>query len=419
MKDILLSINIGFSFVIWFVYISLLISMIISKMRLKEDFQNFVYSNVALLSIVFLYLANLAFAKSYNFIWFLLSKYLVISLSLFVVPIFVRVISNNFIVFERILVFLYSFVSVVVIFCFLSFFLLSIHSTIWVIVIVVMTFVFIEFFYFYFTLGRSLRFDYFLLSFVVLFLPSNIVVSIFYDFYNVSWFEFLMYLYFGVLNFAFAYVMISKVLNVYREYVVNLEDFSEKIEKEEKLYKWFVVFLISILEARDPYTRGHSERVARYSYNLAKLWYKNTYMPNFIEIGALLHDIGKVGVRDEVLFYQGKLDEDMKKEMKEHPRIGKELLSVVDLFKDLSDIAYMHHEKLDGSGYPLGLNARDIPEYVRIVTIADSFDAMNSSRVYRKNLDAHYILNEFERCKGVQFDPKLSEFFVKNVSRVV
>jgi len=149
------------------------------------------------------------------------------------------------------------------------------------------------------------------------------------------------------------------------------------------------------------------------------LVYNNTYIPNFVEMGALLHDIGKIGVRDEVLFYPLKLSYEFMEEMKEHPKIGKELLSSVDLFKDISDIAYLHHEKLNGTGYPLGLASRDIPKWVRISTIADSFDAMNSARVYKKSMDFFEIKKELIENSGTQFDKTLVDVFLKNVNRIV
>ncbi|MGB9621815.1 MAG: HD-GYP domain-containing protein, partial [Brevinematia bacterium] len=390
-----------------------------SKIELKEDFQNFIYSKLPLLSVVFLYLTNLAFEKSYGFFWFSLLKYLIISFTLFEVPVFVRFISNYFVNFDKLIVVLYFFSYLIVAFGFLGYFLLSIHSVLPIIIVIVTTLVFFESSYFYISIGRSLSFIYFSISSVALFLPSVILFSIFADFYSVEWFEFLIQAYILVFNTTFAFMMVYKVIDVYRNYETTFKDFSEKLRKEENLYRWFVVFLISILEARDPYIRGHSERVAKYSYNLAKIWYNNTYIPNFIELGALLHDIGKIGVRDEVLLYPGGLDEEMKVEMKQHPRIGKELLQVVDSFRDVSDIAYLHHEKLDGSGYPLGIKASDIPEYVKIVTIADSFDAMNSARVYRKDLDFGHIMEEFKKFKGIQFDSKLVDVFVKNINRII
>jgi HD-GYP domain-containing protein (c-di-GMP phosphodiesterase class II) len=236
---------------------------------------------------------------------------------------------------------------------------------------------------------------------------------------NLSFFVDLSVLgYLLILSVVTVIYLIVISLNNYRTYEKSISYLNERIRDEEKLYRWFVVLLVSLIEARDPYTRSHSERVARYSYNLAKFVYKNTYMPNFIELSAFLHDIGKLGVRDEVLFYPGKLSGEYYEEMKKHPTIGKELLDSVSLFKDLSSIAYMHHERIDGLGYPRGLRGKEIPLYARIASIADSFDAMNSSRVYRNRLDVSEIFRELRDGANRQFDGNLVRIFIKNINRI-
>ncbi len=215
------------------------------------------------------------------------------------------------------------------------------------------------------------------------------------------------------------YSLIRDLIIEHKNFRSNLDRFLKDIKLSKRLYNDFVVFLISILEARDVYTKGHSERVMRYSYRLARKIYKNTYMPNFIATGALLHDIGKVGIKDEVLLKPSKLSESEMKEMKKHPLIGKNLLDTVDFFKETSDIALLHHERIDGKGYPFGLVGKDIPDYVKIVAISDSFDAMFSERVYKTKMTIEEIKKEIKNEKNKQFDGKISEIFIKHMSEIV
>ncbi|MFN4245963.1 MAG: HD-GYP domain-containing protein, partial [Brevinematia bacterium] len=253
----------------------------------------------------------------------------------------------------------------------------------------------------------------------IILLPSLLPTSILKNFLNHNITSLIMLLFILAFNILIIYKTLDEMTNTYRSYTKIMEDFSRSVKNEEKLFRWFVVTLISLLEARDLYTKGHSERVAKYSYNLAKLLYNNTYLPNFIEIGGLLHDIGKIGVRDEVLFFPSNLTKEMRKEIESHTNIGKELLSSIDMFEDISDIAYLHHERLDGSGYPLGIKENDIPMYIRIVSIMDAFDAMNSARIYRKALDIQHIKKELITNSGTQFDKKLVDILINNINRVI
>ena len=123
-----------------------------------------------------------------------------------------------------------------------------------------------------------------------------------------------------------------------------------------------------------------------------------------IYIGGLFHDIGKIGVPDSILLKNAKLTDEEYSEIKNHPSIGKHILSNASLFENLIPIVYHHHEKYDGTGYPKQLKGEEIPLLARIVAVADAFDAMTSKRSYRNELDLEYVKNEIKRCSGTQFD---------------
>ena len=131
-----------------------------------------------------------------------------------------------------------------------------------------------------------------------------------------------------------------------------------------------------------------------------------------MRIGGLFHDIGKIGVPDALLLKEGKLTDDEYSEIKNHPSIGKQILSNATIFKDMIPIVYYHHEKYDGTGYPERLKGREIPYFARITAVADTFDAMTSNRSYRKALPLDVVRAEIERCSGTQFDPDIAKVFL-------
>ena len=166
------------------------------------------------------------------------------------------------------------------------------------------------------------------------------------------------------------------------------------------------------IEAKDIYTRGHSDRVAAYSVLIGKrLGLSDTDLRN-LQIGGLFHDIGKIGVPDSIIQKEGKLDDDEYSQIKQHPNIGVHILSNASIFKDILPIVEHHHEKYDGTGYPGRLAGDDIPYLARIAAVADSFDAMASKRAYRDALPIEKIISEFMRCRGTQFDPNIDDIFI-------
>ncbi len=173
--------------------------------------------------------------------------------------------------------------------------------------------------------------------------------------------------------------------------------------------------LIKAIEAKDEYTRGHSERVARYSRELAL---EAGYPPDFAERiyqAALLHDIGKIGIRLDYLKKPDTLTEEETLLFRAHTEIGKEILLPLHFLHDVVPIVYYHHERWDGTGYPEGLKGEEIPVGARIVCITDAYDAMASSRPYREGLSKELIVEELEKNAGKQFDPELVRIFVKMI----
>jgi len=190
------------------------------------------------------------------------------------------------------------------------------------------------------------------------------------------------------------------------------KELSETYERLEKAYLESIQTLRYTVEAKDTYTRGHSDRVAEYSVLIGeKVGLSEQEIKN-LRIGGLFHDVGKIGVPDMILQKTERLTDDEYSEIKNHPSIGAHILSTATIFKDIIPIVKHHHEKYDGFGYPSKLKGEDIPYLARIASIADSFDAMTSKRTYRDSLDISIVKEEFRKNRGTQFDPNLTDVFL-------
>ena len=190
------------------------------------------------------------------------------------------------------------------------------------------------------------------------------------------------------------------------------EELAETNEKLEKAYLDMIQTLRYTVEAKDTYTRGHSDRVSEYSVLIGEKLGLSDEEIKTLRIGGLFHDIGKIGIPDSILLKPSKLTDDEYSEIKNHPAIGAHILSSAEIFKDIIPIVKHHHEKYDGHGYPGRLKGEEIPYLARIAAIADTFDAMTSKRTYRDALPLETVIAEFERCRGTQFDPKLDDVFL-------
>lgn len=170
--------------------------------------------------------------------------------------------------------------------------------------------------------------------------------------------------------------------------------------------------LASALEAKDIYTHGHSRRVAKDAVRIARRLGLGKKQLEMIRHGALLHDIGKIGIRDSVLFKPGPLDAEERREIQSHPVTGANIMASFEVLADVRDIIRYHHERWDGTGFPDGLGGVEIPLGARIVCIADSFDAMITSRPYREGMPISRALDILRAERGRQFDPELVDIFV-------
>jgi putative nucleotidyltransferase with HDIG domain len=173
------------------------------------------------------------------------------------------------------------------------------------------------------------------------------------------------------------------------------------------------------IEARDPYTQGHSARVTKLAEAVARRLGWNEERLASLRVGGPLHDIGKLGVSDDVLGKKGRLDEKEFAQIREHPKIGARLLLRVAGFREALPYVLYHHERWDGKGYPSGRAGKEIPVEARVLAIADAFDAMTSDRPYRQALTREQALAEVERCAGTQFDPEIARIFLEVFGREV
>jgi len=167
--------------------------------------------------------------------------------------------------------------------------------------------------------------------------------------------------------------------------------------------------LAAALDARDPYTAGHSERVGTLSVMMGRMMNLEAGALEVLRLGALLHDIGKIGVADEILHKDGPLTPEEFEQIKRHPALGARILRQVPFLAPHLPIVELHHERPDGRGYPFGFRGEDIPLDARIVHVADAFDAMTSARAYRAALPASVAFAELQRFSGTQFDPACVE----------
>ncbi len=170
--------------------------------------------------------------------------------------------------------------------------------------------------------------------------------------------------------------------------------------------------LVSAIDAKDTYTCGHSERVAWLGRELAEAAGLDAQSTQRLYLAGLLHDIGKIGIPESVLAKPGRLTDEEFDIIKTHPRIGARILQDIRQMQDLIPGVLYHHERFDGGGYPDGLSGENIPLFGRVLCLADSFDAMSSTRTYRAAMDRQAVLEEILNCAGKQFDPKLAEVFV-------
>lgn len=191
------------------------------------------------------------------------------------------------------------------------------------------------------------------------------------------------------------------------------EELDKRKKNIEEMSLQLMQMLSTTIEAKDEYTKGHSHRVAEYSVLIARELGWNEKELSNLKNAAHLHDIGKIAIPDTILNKPSKLSEEEFSIIKEHTTIGANILKNISLIDHVQEIVRNHHERYDGNGYPDGLKGKEIPLHARIVAVADSYDAMSSQRIYRNQLPPEKIIQELENNKGTQFDPEITDIFLK------
>ena len=200
---------------------------------------------------------------------------------------------------------------------------------------------------------------------------------------------------------------------IYRQNLQFMEDLEAQNVQTRLITMQTIMTIANTIDAKDQYTKGHSQRVAEYSAALATALGMSEEDVERIRYIALLHDIGKIGVPDAILNKPGRLTDTEFAVMKQHTVAGGDILRDISSVVDLDVGTKYHHERYDGKGYPEGLAGEEIPYVARIIGIADAYDAMTSNRVYRKRLSDEEVQAEIKRCEGTQFDPDMAEAFLR------
>lgn len=196
-----------------------------------------------------------------------------------------------------------------------------------------------------------------------------------------------------------------------------LEELKQKALEIRNLFFSSMETLVAAIDARDPYTRGHSLRVTSISMEIGNEMGLNEQDIERLRIAAMLHDVGKIGIRDDVLLKKGKLNEEEYAVMKSHPVLGATIMEPIQQMGNIIPGMKHHHEWWDGSGYPDGLKGKQIPLYARIIAIADTFDAMTSDRPYQERMDPDFVAGKVRAWGGTRYDPTIVEAFIRVYER--
>jgi putative nucleotidyltransferase with HDIG domain len=240
--------------------------------------------------------------------------------------------------------------------------------------------------------------------------PVTIISSTVGSLLVVSTYEFNLFISIGIIFLitSLSYLSSRFYINNMKEYVEDLETANLRLEGSQI---GLLKTLGTVIDAYDAYTFGHSTQVAVYAEAIAEKMDLKKEEKDLVVKAALVHDIGKVGVMDAIIGKQGKLTDEEYRLVKRHPDIGAEILGLMEGFEDMVPLVRYHHERWDGSGYPMGLKGEEIPLGARILAVADTVDAMFSDRPYRKSPTYDEVMEEILRCMGTQFDPKVVHAF--------
>lgn len=207
----------------------------------------------------------------------------------------------------------------------------------------------------------------------------------------------------------------SSINNAFLHSLINMkkEELDRTYQELRNRYIDTIEALRLTVDAKDIYTRGHSDRVSYYAAKLGEAFGLSQEQIEILKVGGIFHDIGKIGTADDILFKTEKLELSEYEEVKKHPLKGAYILSAISMFKEVVPLVKYHHERIDGKGYPEGLKGDEIPFLARILTVADAFDAMMSDRKYRSKLNLEETINQFKTYSGMQFDSEVVNMLLK------
>lgn len=201
----------------------------------------------------------------------------------------------------------------------------------------------------------------------------------------------------------------------FRKIGQHMKKVEESQQALEKMNEKIVTTIAKTIDARDRYTNGHSQRVAKYAMELAKRMGKTEDEQKNIYYAALLHDVGKIHVPDAIINKPSRLNDEEFGYIKLHPLSGYYILRDINEISQIAQGSKWHHERFDGNGYPNGLSGKNIPEVARIIGVADAYDAMTSNRIYRKTMPQEKVRAEIEKGKGTQFDPEIADIMLRMI----
>jgi putative nucleotidyltransferase with HDIG domain len=208
---------------------------------------------------------------------------------------------------------------------------------------------------------------------------------------------------------------VASICNAFLHSLVNVtnREINKTYDELKSRYLDAVEVLRLAVDAKDSYTRGHSDRVAYFAARIGELYHLSSHELEILRIGGVFHDIGKIGTTDDILIKTGKLDEREYNEIKKHPLTGAHILSAVAMFKEVIPLIKYHHERIDGRGYPEGLKGDAIPFLARVLSVVDAFDAMTSNRTYRRKLGLEDAKAQLLQGAGTQFDADVVTKFIQ------
>ncbi|TMF57961.1 MAG: HD-GYP domain-containing protein [Chloroflexi bacterium] len=215
-----------------------------------------------------------------------------------------------------------------------------------------------------------------------------------------------------ILQRMFLFVVVAVLGSVMAKAVSAHQELITRRDLEAKLMTEVNMALANAIEAKDSYTRGHSERLAKLAGACAERMGLSRDEVSAVRLGAILHDVGKIGIPDRILRQSMALTEDEMAWMRRHPQIGADIIGPVEGLHHVAPLIRHHHEKWDGTGYPSGLKSEEIPLGSRIISVADAFEAMVADRIYRPSLGLNKALDELRTGRGSHFDPKVVDAFL-------